>query len=403
MGQVGERGLALALAALLFVFAEVACGRTDASPSPKAGPGEAIVTAGPLEDVFLLTGELKAVRSDDIAVPRTENVQVQITWLADDGADVAEGDRVVEFEATSAQATLEERRAKQRQAEIERETRERALEAEREQKHAAVDKARVEADKARIDAAVPKELRSSLEWTKMQAALHEKDAAFEKARLELDAFRVSSRADLDALLAAEEKARRARETAEEAIQAITVHARRSGIFIVSQHFRGNEDRKFQAGDNAFPGMTVATIPDPTEMEVAATLSQVDHGQVDASMKARIVLDTWPDRVFEGRVEEVGAVAPEGRFRSGGFPVRVSLTHTDSAVMRPGLSVRVEVVRRVWPKTLLVPRSAVRFDGDKAMVVPSGRSGSAEVRLAGCSPVACAVEAGLAEGDRVRLF
>ncbi len=403
MVQVPERRLALALAALLFVFGQVACGRTDASSGPKAGPGEGIVTAGSLEDVFLLTGELKAVRSDDIAVPRTENVQVQITWLADDGADVAEGDRVVEFEATSAQATLEERRAKQRQAEIERETRERALEAEREQKHAAVDKAKVEADKARIDAAVPKELRSSLEWTKMQAALHEKDAAFEKARLELDAFRVSSRADLDALVAAEEKARRARETAEEAIQAITVHARRSGIFLVSQHFRGNEDRKFQAGDNAFQGMTVATIPDPTEMEVAATLSQVDHGQVDASMKARIVLDTWPDRVFEGRVEEVGAVAPEGRFRSVGFPVRVSLTHTDPSVMRPGLSVRVDVVRGVWPKTLLVPRSAVRFDGDKAMVVRSGRSGSAEVRLAGCSPVTCAVEAGLAEGDRVRLF
>ena len=399
MAQARHRGSAL-LAVLVWVSGCPGCGRTDASSG--AARGEAVVTAGPFEDVFLLSGELKAVRSHDVAVPRSEGEQVQLAWLADDGAEVREGDRVVEFAAASAQNALEERRTALRQAEIERESRERALEAEREQKMAAVDKAVVEAEKARVDAAVPKELRSSVEWRRMLATLKEKEAELEKARLDLEAFRVSARADLQVLLSAEDKARRAAALAEDAIQAVSVRAPRAGIFIVAQHWRRNEDRKFQAGDNVFPGMTVASIPDVSEFSVAADLSQVDHGRIEAGMTARVVLDTWPDRVFEGRIEEVGAVAPEGRFRSGAFPVRVFLARTDPALMRPGLSVRVEVVRREWPKALLVPRRAVRFDGDRPVVVPAGRA-AAEVRLAACGPVACAVESGLEEGDRVRVF
>jgi HlyD family secretion protein len=384
------------------LWTTAACSRLGAAGAPLPG-GEAAVVSGPLEDVFLLTGELRAVRSDELGVPRTETGQVQITWMAEDGAEVKQGDRVLEFEGTSVQAQLEERRNRLKQAEIERESRERALEAEREQKMAAVDKAVVEADKARIDAAVPKELRSTLDWRKMQAALKEKEAALEKARLDLQSFQVSSRADLEALRAAEEKARRAAETADRVLQATSVHAPRGGIFIVAQHWRGNEERKLQAGDNVFQGMPVASLPDVTEMEVAATLSPVDHGRIAAGMKARVVLDSWPDRVFEGRIEEVGAVAPEGRFRSVGFPVRVSLARTDAGLMRPGLSARVEVVRRQWERVLLVPRQAVLFEGEKALVRRPGRAEPAEVTLAGCGPAACAVESGLAEGDRVGAF
>jgi HlyD family secretion protein len=398
---VNPANWAMRAATLLAVaWAAAACARPGAAIPAH---GEAMVTPGPLEDVFLLSGELRAVRSDEIGVPRTETGQVQITWMAEDGAEVKQGDRVVEFEGTSVQAALEERRNRLKQAEIERESRERALEADREQKGAAVDKALVEVDKARIDAAVPKELRSTLEWRKLQAALKEKEAALEKARLDLQAFQASARADLEGLRANEEKARRAAETADRVLQAISVHATRSGIFIVAQYPRSNEERKLQAGDNVFQGMPVASLPDVSEMEVAAALSPVDHGQIAVGMKARVVLDSWPDRLFEGRVEEVGAVAPEGRFRSVGFPVRVSLARTDASLMRPGLSARVEVVRREWARALLVPRQAVRFEGDQAFVKRAGRAEPAEVRLAGCGQTACVVESGLAEGDRVGAF
>ena len=85
----------------------------------------------------------------------------------------------------------------------------------------------------------------------------------------------------------------------------------------------------------------------------------------------------------------------------GFPVRVSLVRTDP-LMRPGLSVRVEVVRGAWDKALSVPRGAVRFEKE-GPVVRRASGGEAKVRLTACTPVECVVESGLAEGDRVSLF
>jgi HlyD family secretion protein len=152
---------------------------------------------------------------------------------------------------------------------------------------------------------------------------------------------------------------------------------------------------------------VASIPDPTEMEVSAALSEVDHGRIGAGMKTRCILDTYPDRVFEGRIENVGAVAAEAGRSFGlstvrtGFPVRVSLAVTDP-IMRPGLSVRVEVLRAAWPEALVVPRHALRFEKEQAVVMRKGLSGRTVVRVAGCTPVDCVVESGLKEGDHVLL-
>jgi hypothetical protein len=83
----------------------------------------------------------------------------------------------------------------------------------------------------------------------------------------------------------------------------------------------------------------------------------------------------------------------------GFPMRISLAQNDP-VMRPGLSVRVEVVRQSWPDALTVPRHAVQFAEGEASVRRKGQDQPTPVRLAGCTPVECVVESGLAEGDDV---
>jgi hypothetical protein len=111
-----------------------------------------------VEDVFLLSGDLRSVRSVSLNTPRGEG-ELQIRWMVDDGSEVKEGDRLVEFDAARLIQTIEERRLKLRQAENDRESRERSAAAEAERKRVAVDKAEVEAEKARIDAVVPRELR----------------------------------------------------------------------------------------------------------------------------------------------------------------------------------------------------------------------------------------------------
>ncbi|HSD27510.1 MAG TPA: HlyD family efflux transporter periplasmic adaptor subunit [Vicinamibacteria bacterium] len=386
-----------------------ACSGGRADTIAPAVRGELRVARKPVEDVFLLTGDLRAVRSVSLNTPRGEG-ELQIRWMVEDGAEVKEGDRIVEFDAARLIQTIEERRLKLRQAENDRESRERSTAAEAERKRVAVDKAEVEAEKARIDAVVPRELRPAVEWRRFQATWQEKKAALEKARLEREAYAVSSRADIATARATEEKARREVAAAEKALASTSLVAPRAGIFLVGNFWQWGPEgpRKLQPGDTVWSGYTVGTIPDPTEMEVQAALAESDHGRIAPGMKARCILDTYPDRVFEGRLEEVGSVAREsggrGWFASAtrpGFPVRLSLARTDP-LMRPGLSVRVEVVRGAWESALSLPRGAVRFEKE-GPVVRRGGGDVAKVRLSTCTPVECVVESGLEEGDRVSVF
>lgn len=255
---------------------------------------------------------------------------------------------------------------------------------------------------------MPLEFRDPKDRPALESKWQQTRAALEKARLDRDAYDVTSRADLAAARAAEEKARRDLETAEKGLVGMSLIAPRAGIFLVGVNFNQwgpDGPRKLQPGDNVWGGFPIGTIPDPSQMEVSAVLTEADHGRIAAGMDARCILDTYQDRVFAGRVAEVGSVAADafqnGPFSArGGFPVRIALERTDP-LMRPGLSVRVEVVRRRWERALVVPRGAVRFAEQGPLVRRGGSERALE--LEGCTPTDCVVRSGLGEGDRVDGF
>ena len=80
-------------------------------------------------------------------------------------------------------------------------------------------------------------------------------------------------------------------------------------------------------------------------------------------------------------------------------VRISLEETDAKVMRPGLSARVEVVRRKFENALVVPREAVTRGPKGYSARRPGGSAPLDVRVAACLPRECVIEQGLAEGKR----
>lgn len=395
--------------AALALLGLVACGTGRADRGSTSSPRDLRVERRSVEDVFTLSGELDTADSLSVQTPRGRG-RLQIRWLAEDGAEVKEGDRLVDFDASNLIQTIEERRLQLEQAVITREGAVRNAAAENEKKRVAVDKAQIEMEKARIEAEVPREMRPAAEWRRFQAEFHENEAAFEKARLDQDAYRVASRSEIESARASEHKARRELAEFERSLESMSILAPRDGIFIVGPFWRWGPEgpRKLQPGDQVWPSYPIGKIPDPAQMEVQATLAEPDHGKIEAGMTARCILDTYPDLVFEGRVESVGSVAAEaGRFWSTtrpGFPVQVSLARTHP-LMRPGLSVRVEVVRGVWADALTVPRGAVRFEADGPVVKRAGAGEPVPVRLSTCTPVECVLEDGdgLEEGDRVARF
>jgi multidrug efflux pump subunit AcrA (membrane-fusion protein) len=274
-----------AVGALLFIAAGLLVRQSDLvtneDPISGAGHRTAQVERRDLEDVFILTGETRAVRSFEIVTPLTQNWQLQIKWLAEDGMEVQKGDSLIEFDSTNVAQAIEDARLQLTQAEIALAARDRTLAAELEKKRGAVELAEIEVHKARLEADVPIDLRSRREWHQKQSELHEKEAVLAKAQQDFASFTQTSKSETANLRIALAKTSRQLDQATRELGLLAVRAARPGIFVVSPHWQyWVENRKFQVGDMLYPGITVASIPDLSEMEVAAFLPAVRAASLD---------------------------------------------------------------------------------------------------------------------------
>jgi multidrug efflux pump subunit AcrA (membrane-fusion protein) len=399
----------LLLGAALVAALSGCAGEGAHAAAPGEGGDALVAHRGTLRQRLLLSGELEAERGEPLSVPRTNQFQLQIRWLAEDGTAVKAGDRVVEFDNSQFASDLEEKRlsASDAGSELQRTTAESKTGTA--DKQFAVEKTRSEAEKARIAAAVPKDLLALREYQDRQLALKRAETELAKAQEDLDAATRGGARDVGVKKISLEKSQREIHTAEGAIDALTLRAPRAGMVLIADH--PWEGRKMRVGDTVWVGMTVASLPDLSAMSVQASLSDVDDSRIQPGMEVLCTLDAYPDQVFKGRVADISPVARESR-RSPllrYFPVRIKLDRSDPRRMRPGMSVRVEVLGAELKNVLLVPRAALDFAGTAAISGPAGGSprvllasgGTVPVKLGACAALECVVESGLAEGTRLR--
>ncbi|HEY3566754.1 MAG TPA: efflux RND transporter periplasmic adaptor subunit [Thermoanaerobaculia bacterium] len=363
---------------------------------------EAGMTAhrGAFRQRLLLSGELAAERGEAMNVPRTNAFQLTIRWLAPDGVPVKAGDPVVAFDNSQFSTDLEEKRLSASQAGSDLATAQAEVKTSASERRFNVEKARSALEKAKLDAAIPKDLLSLREYQERQLALKRAETDLAKAEEVLRSESKVSDTDVEVKKISLDKSRREIHTAEEAIDSLNLKAPRDGMVIVGSHpFEG---RKYQVGDSVWPGMAVATLPDLSSMMVQANLSDVDDGRIRPGMQVVCTLDAYPDTPYRGRVVDISPVARESRRNPllHYFPVRIALEKVDTRRMRPGMSVRVEVMGEETRDALLVPRAAVDFAAKEPRVLLAS-GGSASVKLGPCSADTCVVESGVSEGTRLR--
>jgi HlyD family secretion protein len=364
----------------------------------KADHNELRVRRGTFASEVVLTGELDAARGEAITVPSLPTWQTSVKWLATDGAEVSEGDRVVELDNATFTADLDTKRQNELQAIQEMQQKTEEWKADLQQKQLEFETKKSELEKAKLDAAVPADLLSAREYEDRQTKLHRATNEFEKARDVLASQKggvESERRNLELRL---QKAKREIGIAEHAIKALVLRAPRQGIVVIRDH--PWEGRKIQLGDTVFVGFALALIPEQASLRVSAALADVDDGRVGVGMPATIVLDGYPDRKFTGKVVSISAVAQESARQSlrRAFKVIVALDGIDAARMRPGLSARVTVRRDTRPNALIAPRSAIDFRATPQARLATGQS--VPVEVGPCNAQECVVTRGLEEGQRL---
>jgi hypothetical protein len=336
------------------------------------------VRRGAFVNDIVLTGELNAAEGSTIAMPRLPSWQTSIKWLATDGAEVAEGERVVELDNGPIVSDLDGKRQTVIQAEQQLAQKQAEWAADVAQKELEAERKRVDLDKAKLDAVVPKEIVSLREYEDRQTKLKRAIVEYDKARDLLRSQRLGVRADAANLQLTLARAQRELQESEAAMAALTLRAPRKGLFVMRDSPFFGDGRKLQVGDTVFVGMAIALIPEPSSLRVEAALADVDDGRVRVGMPARVILDAYPSTTYTGRVTEISAVAQESAKLSlrRAFRVIVALDKIEPARMRPGLSARVIIRREERPNALLVARADV--------------AGRKDLKLGPCNAQECVV-------------
>jgi len=375
----------------------VACG-SPASVTGASARALEVVRGDVLQRV-LLTGELDAYNSEALVTPQTPTWMLKIQWLAEDGVPVKAGQKVLEFDSSALGKQLQEEKLKANQAgsDLERQEADNAVTlAGREFD---LERQRIVLEKARVRADVPETSLARRDWQERQLALSRAESALQAAQESLATERRAARLEIDVRKIALSKTLRKIKAVSEAMDSLILKAPRDGLMLVGEHpWLG---RKFDVGDESWPGSTVVRLPDLSVMRVKATLPDVDDGSIEVGMAASCVLDAWPERSYAGSITSVGAVASKAGRESlrRHFRIWIELKETDPGRMLPGMSVKVEVVARRAEQVLVAPRAALDFSGE---VVRARRAGGrwSEVEIGLCDAMRCEVRAGLDEGDRL---
>lgn len=151
---------------------------------------------------------------------------------------------------------------------------------------------------------------------------------------------------------------------------------------------------------------IMELGDVSDVYVLGKVDQADIGKVYLGQRARIVVESFKDRKFEGQVTKISPLGVE-KENVTTFEVRVSIKNPGGE-LKANMSANAEVLLEEKKGVLLVPETAVLYDKDRKPSVevpdatsPKGRKKVA-VQLGISNGVKTEVAGGLNQGDKVIL-
>ncbi len=151
---------------------------------------------------------------------------------------------------------------------------------------------------------------------------------------------------------------------------------------------------------------VMTLGDVSEVYVLGKVDEADIGRVYMDQRARIVVEAFKDKKFEGEVTKISPFGVE-EDNVTTFEVRVSIQNP-TGKLKTNMSANAEIILEEKTGVLLIPESAVIYDRERNTALevpdPSAPDGTREVavKLGISNGVKTEVLEGPAEGDQVVL-
>jgi HlyD family secretion protein len=151
---------------------------------------------------------------------------------------------------------------------------------------------------------------------------------------------------------------------------------------------------------------VMTLGDTSEVYVLGKVDEADIGKVYLGQPARIVVESFKDKKFNGKVTKISPLGVE-KDNVTSFEVRVSIQNPGGE-LRANMSANAEIILEEKHSVLMIPEGAVVYDKDKNTTVelPDPKAGNGRrkvpVKLGITNGVKAEVTSGLQEGQKVVL-
>lgn len=349
-------------------------------------------------------GELQARRSLQVTAPR-DVPELRIVWLASPSSRVTEGETVIRFDPSSAKQQLQEKEAalRQAQATLEQAEAEARITAEQDKRELAaaryeVEKARLEVSKQEIVSAIQAEnAMILLALAVKKQDVQEATGGFHEA---------SGKAKIASLTRARDHAQSEVELVKHRLEEMEVKAPITGIIVYLPNYAQGwmNAKPFKVGDQAWPGMALAEVPDLDTLEMEGKIEEIDRARIEAGNDARVRIDSLPELTIPATLDQISPLTqmtfewpPVATFR-GYARLRMA-----DARFRPGMNGSMDVVVQRLPNAISIPAKALftRKGEPVVYVADGGRYRAVQVKVLARNPDEIAI-AGIEQGAMVTL-
>lgn len=322
-------------------------------------------------------GLLDAIHAQSVKAPPFWGVELRIIYLAPEGAFVNPGDTLVKLDKTPFLDKLDDAQAK---LEI----------AQEEMKN--LNKQNEEIIFEKLNVIEGLRMQYQIDSSKLANAQFESDVTrqnlkleLEKTRLELERAykdlqtqKIINRTQKTLKIVKLRQARAGLKRAQTRLKNLDLVATQSGIVVYSHSGRRGRIRE---GATVFPGQNLLKVADLNKMKAVVFINEVDREAIKPGESVRILVNAYPDTLFEGKVASLTKIArlPDDSKTVKGYEAEVFLREGKNYRLKPGLSVRAEIVIDTLHQAFRVPVWCLKHK-QKHWLVEAAKGGEFPVEI-----------------------
>ena len=321
------------LSLLIVLTALFSCGkRSDKGVNKKKDSGGAAI---------IETGTLEAINNVLFILPRFSLYwwDMRITWIAEHGTEVNEGDVIIQIDPAEVnrfilerETNLETQMANLEKMEVTQSNQIRDLESRIVNETASFNLKKMELEASLFETERHRTIKQ-LEFKQAEIAL-----AKEIRKLELAKVMIENDKKIQQI-----KIRQIKDDLTQFNQVIPQLAIKSSVAGVFQRGRNlRTGTPYNAGDMAWPSYPMGNVPELKWMRVNTYINENDYLKIEVGQKVVVRLDALPEVRFKGEVAYIGKFCrlKEKNSRQKVFDVQIRMLDTDER-LKPGMTVSCE--------------------------------------------------------------